>query len=135
MSTAGNQLPYYLPQSSGAGTFGYVTFQYNNNPFTTTAPASQATAPLTGVFSPDNSIFFVSTAGDDWIHFISIPPNVSLSNPPVDSQQYNPNLPACTPVSEGGNDAGCLYPTTLAAPTPGTYVPATVIVVKPRSVT
>ncbi len=112
-----------------------MTFQYNNNPFTTTPPASQATAPLTGVFSPDNSIFFVSTAGDDWIHFISIPPNASLSNPPVDSQQYNPNLPACTPVSEGGNDPGCLYPTSLPAPTPSTNVPATVIVVKPRSVT
>jgi len=136
-AATGNQLPYYLPQSNGSQVLqpGYVTFKYNNNTSTTAPPASEATAPLAGVFSPDNSIFFVSTAGDNWIHFISIPPNVSLSNPPVDSQQYSPNLPACTPVSEGGNDAGCLYPTTLPAPTPSTYVPATVIVVKPRSVT
>jgi hypothetical protein len=136
-ATAGNQLPYYLPQANGNPVQqpGYVTFKYNNNTSTTAPPASEATAPLAGAFSPDNSIFFVSTAGDDWIHFISIPPNVSPSNPPVDSQQYSPNLPACTPVSEGGDDPGCLYPTILPAPTPSTFVPATVIVVKPRSVT
>ncbi|MGB0064792.1 MAG: hypothetical protein WBP85_10145, partial [Terracidiphilus sp.] len=133
-ATPGNQLPYYLPlaNGSGAGPVGYVTFQYNNNLSTTAPPASQATAPLAGAFSSDDSIFFVSTAGDNWIHFISIPPNVSTSNPPVDSQQYSPNLPACTPVSAGGDDPGCLYP---AAPTPNTVVPATVVVTRPRSVT
>jgi len=57
---------------------------------------------------------------------------VSTSTPPTDTQQVSPNLPACTPVSAGGVDAGCLYPT---APTPTTYVPATAIEVKPRSVT
>ena len=124
--TAGNQLPYYLPQSSGLGQVGYVTFADANS---TTAPP---TAPLTGAFSPDHSLFFVSTAGDNEIHFISIPDNVSTTAPPTDSQQYSPNLPACTPVSAGGNDADCLYPT---APTATTYVPATVIVVKPRSIT
>jgi hypothetical protein len=90
------------------------------------------TAPLFGTFSPDNTIFFVSTAGDNLIHFISIPTNVSTSAPPTDSQQYSPNLPACTPLSAGGNDAGCLYP---VAPGANTVVPATVISVKPRSVT
>jgi hypothetical protein len=125
-STAIAQLPYYLPQSSGPGTAGYVTFQYPSGVTVT------ATAPLAGAFSPDNSIFFVSTAGDNEIHFISIPTNVSTSAPPTDTQQVSPNLPACTPVSAGGDDAGCLYPT---APTPTTYVPATVITVKPRSVT
>ena len=123
--TPGNQLPYYLPQSSGVGQIGYVTFADANS-------ATPPTAPLTGAFSPDNSIFFVSTAGDNEIHFISIPDNVSISAPPTDSQQYSPNLPACTPVSAGGNDAGCLYPT---APTSTTYVPATVITVKPRATT
>ena len=122
------QLPYYLPQSSGVGSVGYVTFNYP------AAETATATAPLAGAFAPDNSLFFVSTQGDNEIHFISIPPNLSTTAP-NDTQQVSPNLPACTPVSEGGNDAGCQYPTTLPAPTSTTYVPATVITVKPRSVT
>ena len=126
-STATAQLPYYLPPSSGVGSVGYVTFNY---PATVTATA---TAPLAGAFSPDNSLFFVSTQGDNEIHFISIPTNVNnAAAPPTDTQQVSPNLPACTPVSAGGDDAGCLYPT---APGANTYVPATVITVKPRSVT
>jgi len=128
-STTAVQLPYYLPQPGGVGPVGYVKFADNSS---TTPP----TAPLTGVFSPDNTTFFVSTAGDNEIHFISIPTNVNNTTaPPTDSQQYSPALPACIPVSEGGNDAGCLYPTTLPAPTPTTVVPTTVITVKPRSIT
>ena len=128
-STTAVQLPYYLPQPSGIGPTGYVKFADNSS-------ATPPTAPLAGVFSPDNSIFFVSTSGDNEIHFISIPTNVNTTTAaPTDSQQYSPNLPACTPVAEGGNDAGCLYPTALPAPTPATVVPATVITVKPRSVT
>jgi len=128
-STTAVQLPYYLPQPSGIGPTGYVKFADNSS-------ATPPTAPLAGVFSPDNSIFFVSTSGDNEIHLISIPTNVNTTTAaPTDSQQYSPNLPACTPVAEGGNDAGCLYPTALPAPTPATVVPATVITVKPRSVT
>ncbi len=118
------QLPYYLPQSSGAGTVGYV-------PFADASSATPPTAPLVGAFSPDNSTFFVSTAGDNEIHFIGIPTNVSTTAP-TDKQQISPNLPACTPVSAGGSDAGCLYPT---APGANTVVPATAIAVRPRSVT
>ncbi len=125
-STATAQLPYYLPQSSGVGTPGTVAFEYPSG------VSGTATAPLAGAFSPDNSLFFVSTQGDNEIHFISIPTNVSSSAPPTDTQQVSPNLPACTPVADGGNDAGCLYNGT---PTSTTYVPATVITVKPRSVT
>jgi trimeric autotransporter adhesin len=124
-ATTAAQLPFYLPQTSGAGPVGYVKFADASS-------ATPPTAPLTGVFSTDNSIFFVSTAGDNEIHFISIPATVSIATPPTDSQQYSPNLPACTPVLAGGNDAGCLYPT---APPANTVVPATVITVKPRSVT
>ncbi|HEY1805672.1 MAG TPA: hypothetical protein VGG45_14445 [Terracidiphilus sp.] len=124
-ATTAAQLPYYLPQPSGVGPVGYVAFADS----TSTAPP---TAPLAGLFSPDHSIFFVSTAGDDEVHFISIPPNLSISAPPTDTQQLSPALPACTPVSAGGNDAGCLYPT---APGPNTVVPATVIAVKPRAIT
>jgi len=123
-STTAATLPYYLPQPSGPGPFGYVTFADSTS--------ATPTAPLAGTFSLDDSIFFVSTAGDNEIHFITIPPNLSLTAPPTDTQQVSPALPACTPVSAGGNDAGCLYPT---APAPNAVVPATVITVKPRSVT
>ena len=132
-ATTAAQLPFYLPQplSNGVGPVGPVSYVK----FADASSATPPIAPLTGAFSPDNSIFFVSTAGDNEIHFISIPTSVSIASPPTDSQQYSPALPACTPVVEGGNDAGCLYPTTLPAPTPSTVVPATVITVKPRSVT
>ncbi|MGA8631846.1 MAG: hypothetical protein WBA18_22290 [Terracidiphilus sp.] len=132
-STTAAQLPFYLPQAGGAGPVGYVTFSQSNqlNPPASTTPP---TAPLAGAFSPDNSVFFVSTSGDNEIHFIAVPPNVTTtgSTAPTDTQQFSPNLPACTPVSAGGTDAGCLYPT---APASNTYVPATVITVKPRNVT
>jgi hypothetical protein len=127
-STATAQLPFYLPQPNGSPVVpaGYVTFQYPSGVTAT------ATAPLAGAFSPDNSLFFVSTQGDNEIHFISIPTNVSSSAPPTDTQQVSPDLPACTPVADGGDDPGCLYPT---APGANTFVPATVVAVKPRSVT
>jgi hypothetical protein len=116
-SSVAAQLPYYLPKSSNAGTASFISFA---DATSSTPP----TAPLAGVFSPDNHYFFVSTAGDNEIHYISIPANVSTSNPPTDSQQISPNLPACT-----SSDPGCAYTGT------GTYVPATVITVKPRTVT
>jgi hypothetical protein len=119
-NSPGAQLPYYLPSSTGgAGTVGYVTL----------AGGSAVTAPLAGAFTADDSIFFVSTAGDNMIHYISIPNNPSAATPPTDSHQISPNLPACTPVSAGGNDAGCTYTGS------GTIVPATRIVVVPRSTT
>jgi sugar lactone lactonase YvrE len=127
-TTPGNQLPYYLPQSGGTGPVGYVTFADSSS-------ATPPTAPLAGAFSPDNSTFFVSTAGDNEIHLISIPANVGTSAPPTDKQQISPNLPACTPLADGGNDAGCLYPSSLPPPTATTFVPATAIAVKPRPVT
>ena len=119
-TSTGAQLPYYLPGSSGAaGTVGYVPLK----------GGSAITAPLTGAFTPDDSIFFVSTAGDNQIHYISIPANPSAATPPTDTQQISPNLPACTPVANGGNDVGCTFTGT------GTVVPATVIAVVPRSTT
>ena len=125
-TTTAATLPYYLPQASGAGPVGYVTL-------TGSSSSTPPTAPLFGTFSPDNTLFFVSTAGDNKIHLISIPTNVSITSPPTDTQQYySPNLPACTPVSAGGVDAGCLYPT---APGSSTFVPATVITVRQRKVT
>ncbi|HZP04128.1 MAG TPA: hypothetical protein VFB43_04440 [Terracidiphilus sp.] len=113
-------LPYYIPAAgSAAGAFNYVTFN----------GGSSVAAPLVGAFAPDNTIFFVSTAGDNKIHYISIPSTVNATTPPTDTQQISPNLPACTPVASGGVDAGCTYSGT------GTIAPTTVIAVKPRSTT
>ena len=119
-TTTGAQLPYYIPGTGGAaGTVGYVTL----------TGSAAITAPLIGNFTADDSIFFVSTAGDNQIHFISVPATVSAATPPTDTKQISPNLPACTPVSSGGNDLGCAYSGS------GTVVPATAIAVVPRSTT
>jgi hypothetical protein len=111
-TATGATLPYYVP---GSGMVNYV-------PLT---GSSAITAPLAGAFTPDDTLFFVSTAGDNMIHYISVP-LVATDPAHADTQQISPNLPACTP----GLDAGC----TLTAPTTNP-VPATVIAVKPRSTT
>ncbi len=119
-STPGALLPFYLPNSSGTmPPPGFVQL----------SGGTAVTAPVAGAFSPDDTKFFVSTAGDNKIHILSIPKNVSITNPPTDSLQISPNLPACTPPSAGGVDAYCTY--TGTSPT----VPATVIAVAPRSTT
>ena len=131
-STPGATLPYYIPGSCtpgiggapptcAAGTVNYLPLGGS------AAPA--ITAPLAGAFSPDDKLFFVSTAGDNLIHYISVP-LVTSSPAKADTQQIAPNLPACTPVADGGVDPGCI----LAAPTTNP-VPATVVAVKPRSTT
>jgi hypothetical protein len=119
-STPNALLPYYIPGSGGAaGTVGYVTL----------TGSAAITAPLTGAFSPDDTLFFVSTAGDNLIHYIGIPTSVTPATPLTDTQQIAPNLPACIPVSAGGTDLGCTYTGT------DSVVPTTVILVKPRSTT
>jgi len=110
-TTAGATLPYYTQPtgSSAPGTVGYLTLN----------GASAITAPVTGAFSPDGTLFFVSTAGDNLIHYI----NTSTLK---DTQQISPNLPACTP----GSDPNCTLTTPQTTP-----VPATAIAVKPRATT
>jgi len=113
-TTPGASLPYYKPVTGGAqGTVGYVTLMNGSS------ASTAVTAPLVGAFSPDDSLFFVSTAGDNLIHYIDVP---TLK----DTQQISPNLPGCT---AGGTDSGCTRSTTT------TYVPATAIAVKPRTTT
>jgi trimeric autotransporter adhesin len=118
--TAGASLPYYVTGSGGApGTVSYVTLN----------GSSAITAPLTGAFTPDDALFFVGTAGDNLVHYISVPQTVTAATPPTDTQQIAPNLPSCVPVSAGGTDIGCTYSGT------GSVVPVTAIAVKPRSTT
>ncbi|MFY9854216.1 MAG: hypothetical protein WAK26_10115 [Terracidiphilus sp.] len=114
------ELPYYVP---GTGV-GYVTLKTQTGG---TAPI----APLAGAFTPDDALFFVSTAGDNMIHYISVP--LATSSPATaDTQQISPNLPSCISLADGGTDLGCTY----SGPNPGTaIVPATAIAVKPRSTT
>lgn len=110
--TTGATLPYYLQttgSASGLGTVGYLTL----------TGSSSITAPIAGAFSPDNTLFFVSTAGDNLVHYID-------TSTLTDTKQISPNLPACKP----GSDAGCQ----ITAPAPS-IVPATVIWTKPRSTT
>ena len=112
-TTTGATLPYYIPGTGGAaGTVGYVSL----------TGSSSITAPLAGAFSPDDKLFFVSTAGDNEVHYINLQ---TLQ----DSQQVSPNLPACTPVSQGGTDPGCTNTGSESV------VPVTTIAVKPRSTT
>jgi trimeric autotransporter adhesin len=100
-STATATLPYYEPTTAGAlGAIGQVPFV---EPSGTTA---KPTAPLAGAFSLDNTLFFVSTSGDNLVHYISVP---TLK----DSQQISPGL-----LDLNGNP-----------------LPATVIVTKPRPTT
>jgi hypothetical protein len=116
-TNTGATLPFYQPNESSPGTLGTTGY-------VTLTGSSAITAPLAGAFSPDDKLFFVSTAGDNMIHYISVP-LVSTNPTTADTQQISPNLPACTP----GTDQGCTYPGSDA------IVPATVIVVKARSTT
>jgi hypothetical protein len=102
-------LPYYIPAATGAGTLNYVTL----------TNGAAISAPVAGTFTPDNSLFLVSTAGDNQIHSINV-------KTLTDTQQISPNLPGCTVAT----DLGC----TLSG-AGGGIVPATAIVVKPRSTT
>jgi hypothetical protein len=100
-STATAGLPYYQPVASGAlGTLSQIPFV---EPSGVTA---KPTAPVAGAFGLDNTLFFVSTSGDNLVHYISIPKL-------TDSQQIKPGL-----LDQNGNP-----------------IPVTVITTKPRSTT
>lgn len=100
-ATSAATLPYYQPNSNGTlGTVGQVTLLEPSG--STAVP----TAPIAGAFSLDDTMFFVSTDGDNLVHYIDVK---SLT----DTKQIKPGL-------TDGN---------------GNVVPATVIAVKPRSTT
>ena len=62
-------------RSGSAGPVNYVTL--NGSP----------TAPIAGVFSLDDTLFFVSTSGDNLVHIINL-----KTTPYQDTQQVNPGL-------------------------------------------
>jgi hypothetical protein len=56
-------LPYYK-----------ISATFGQQGLLATVPLSgTATAPLAGIFSPDNTTFFVGTAGDNLVHFVDVP--------------------------------------------------------------
>jgi sugar lactone lactonase YvrE len=123
--TAGAPLPYYLPDATTLPSGGHCTLASGGTgalcylTLTDSTPAT-ITGPVAGAFSPDNKLFFVSTAGDNKIHYLDL-----TGATPVDKQQITPNLPACA-----SSDQGCANP-----PSGPSVIPATVIAVRPRSTT
>jgi trimeric autotransporter adhesin len=95
-TSASGLLPVYKPST----TFGVV------GTVTNVQLSTGAQAPISGAFSPDDSMFFVGTSGDNLLHFIDVP---SLT----DTQTIDPKL--STPA--------------------GTAVPVQFIAVQPRSTT
>ena len=95
-SGASGVLPYYMPSATPGsfGTLGSVQL------------TSGAQAPLAGVFSPDGTIFFTSTSGDNLVHMVN---TTNLT----DTQIIDPKL-------TNGN---------------GTAVPAQFLAVRSRSTT
>jgi len=57
---ASGVLPYYTPSTTAGGVGTLATIQLSGT----------AQAPIAGAFSPDGSLFFVSTSGDNLIHEI-----------------------------------------------------------------
>jgi len=76
-----------LPAYTISSTFGEA------GTLSTVKLSGTATAPLAGAFSPDNTVFFVGTAGDNLVHFIDVP---SLT----ETKTINPGLvdPSGAPV-------------------------------------
>jgi len=90
--TGGQLLEYTLPSTGGAGTLSYVPL------------AGSATAPISGVWSTDNTTFYTGTSGDNEVHEIteSCTNTQPGAQSPVysciwkDSGQLTPNLPSAT---------------------------------------
>jgi len=82
----GAQLPQYTLPSTGTGTLSYVLL------------TGTATAPISGVWSTDNTTFYTGTSGDNEVHEITQTCASSTSGPCIwkDSGQLTPNLPAAT---------------------------------------
>ena len=61
-ASASGLLPDYKPSTTqgAAGTISNVQL------------SGGAQAPIAGIFSPDNTLFFVSTTGDDLVHFVNV---------------------------------------------------------------
>ncbi len=101
------QLPVYQLTSGAGGSVQFATI-----PLATTS-AGVPTAPTAGAISPDGKTFYVTTSGDNLLHFITIP-QPSASAPPT-------QLPS---------DTGAPLPTNLLDIN-GNAVPADIVLIRP----
>ncbi len=83
----GTQLPAYRPAASGLGTLSQVVL------------SNGATAPVSGIFSPDGNTFYAGTSGDHVVHRILVP----ATGTPTDAGTIVPALPVCTTQDAQGN--------------------------------
>jgi hypothetical protein len=83
----GTQLPAYRPAAGGAGTLSQVVL------------SNGATAPVSGIFSPDGNTFYTGTSGDHVVHLIQVP----STGTPTDTGTIVPALPICTTQDPLGN--------------------------------
>jgi trimeric autotransporter adhesin len=84
-------LPAYVLAPSGPGTLTEVTL------------SGSATAPVSGVFSPDNHTFYTGTAGDNLVHIISVPNLLTVPQTAADTGTVTPALPLCLAQDGSGN--------------------------------
>lgn len=77
-------LPYYIVPTPGSlGQLNYL-------------PLASGTSPLAGVFSADDSTFYVGTAGDDLIHQIAVTYPTTGSPTATETGTLTPQLPAAS---------------------------------------
>jgi len=97
--TGSGKLPAYTPSATGPGTLSSVTL------------SGTATAPVSGIFSPDGLTFYTGTSGDNLVHLINVP---TLT----DTKTITPALPVCALQDGNGNctslSTGFATPTLLA---------------------
>jgi hypothetical protein len=113
------QLPEYLLNAAGGpGTLNYV-------PLT-----GSATAPISGVWSTDNTTFYTGTSGDNEVHEIT----QSCVQTTFPVQPLPPAPPILPQYSCTWKDSGQLTPNLPSATSPGT-VPVNLIAQRPKRVT
>jgi hypothetical protein len=78
----GGKLPVYTPAANGPGTLGSITLA--------TSGATAPVAPVTGVFSSDNTTFYAGTSGDNQVHILT----KGTSGFQDTTKPINPNLTA-----------------------------------------
>jgi hypothetical protein len=98
-------LPYYAETQGTAGTAGTLTL---TDPGAAVAPI----APTAGVVSPDSTLAFIATSGDNALHIV----NIGAGGVPTENVSANPPVAIQLP---SGNSAG------------PAYIPVDKIVIKP----
>ncbi|MGI4756651.1 MAG: hypothetical protein ACRYGF_07365, partial [Janthinobacterium lividum] len=95
-ASTGAVLPAYKPAAAGAGTVQAVKL------------AAGATAPVTGVFSSDNTFFFTGTSGDNQVHLIT-------RSTLTDTSQIAPKLPSNSGAASAVPNLLVQYPRTVTS--------------------